>query len=390
MRTRFFTIWPYLLTFLTLCIGCFYQYLPTAEANTSANFVATFRLSPKNYHHHVRLQARASAPVLQSIVSPVNGVITDINTVFGAQVKSGDSFLQVESAEMKKQYIDTIIAFLKSKDKLESVEKKAEHSKVLYASDIISLDSYNDTRNNLYSAKVDFLQVEHQLKKLCRLTQVDWKFLETLSLKDSNVIHQMLEKDSNITIHIRKDGILLPVDTMQGAKPSIISQGVKIESGQILAVIGKPHYFEFRIDIDEQDIDHIQVGQHAMVKSLQGSKKSIPAKVISVQRNPQAQKKANEPFTYPIVVQAFCEKDCPFRVGSNAKIDIHTHTTKEAFILPFSSINRDRTYTYVMVKNAQGTFVKKRITVSQTTPEGVIVAKGLEKGDIIASHYTMS
>ena len=126
-----------------------------------------------------------------------------------------------------------------------------------------------------------------------------------------------------------------------------------------------------------------------MVKPLQGSKKSIPAKVISVQRNPQSQKKTNEPFTYPIVVQAFCEKDCPFRVGSNAKIDIHTHTTKDAFIIPFTSINRDRSHTYVMAKNTQGAFVKKRITVSQTTPEGVIVAKGLDKGDIIASYYTM-
>ena len=353
-------------------------------------FVPTISVQPTDYHHRLRLQSRASSPVLQSIVSPVNGIITAISSEYGSHITSGEQFLHVESSEMKKQYIETIISFLKAKEKLHAIEKKVEHSKLLYASDVISLDSYNETYNTLYATKVDYFQIEHQLKKLCTLMHVDWKYVQKLSLKDSSIIHRMLDNESKIVISADKQGVLLPADALHGAKPSNITRGAKIESGQILAFVGKPNYYEFRLAIDEQDIDYVQVGQHAMIKSTKGNKKGIPAKVVSVQRNPQAQKSSNDPYRYPVVVQAFCEKDCAFHVGSNAKVDIHTHTTKGAIIIPFSSIIRDQSHVFVMKKNSKGTFIKQRIQVSQTTPDGVIVTQGLKKGDTIASYYTLS
>ncbi len=385
----------YLLLLSLICIGSLaYLFNPTTKQEESKEQkapIATITIAATKYEHQLRLQGRPSAPTIQTIASPVQGTIVQLHSNFGDSLQKGQALFSVSSPETKQQFIDSIINYLKSKETLTAQQKKVANSKLLFASDVISNEEYNNDQNTLYNAEVDYLKIEHHLKKLCHLLHAEWSSIAKMTLKDSKAIYDLLEHDTNITVYSPANGIFLASAQTQASNVNTLLEGTKLESGQLIGIVGKPHYLEFKLLVSEDDIDSLKVGQVAKIKSLGSNNPAIlNGQVLYINRHPTETQGSQDNYHFSVLVGAQCTDSCPLQVGINAAVDIHTDTFEDVFILPFSSIHKDGVATYVMRQTDDGQFQQQQVEITKTLPDGVIISSGLKEGDIVARNYTLS
>lgn len=372
---------------LWFCYSHFTKQLPLRD-----NLPTTITLQPTDYTHRLRLQARPHAPTVMNVSSPIAGIVHRVHSQYGDIVSPSKPLFTIASPETKRNYIDTIISFLKSKEQLHVQQKKADNNQQLYASDIISREEYQQAQNALYTAQVDYLKVEYQLKTLCHLLDTKWTSVAKMTLKDTHILHDMLEDEMKVTVFSGANGVFLTSaqDTSSNKRLTAVTEGSKVEPGQLVGMVGKPNVLEFNLAVAEDDIASIQVGQLATISALAGNVPSIEGSVIAINKHPSQQSNNSNQYMYGVTVEASCPDQCGITLGMNAAVDIHTGTLTKVFVVPFSSIFKEEQNSYVMRQMPSGTFEKHRVQVGRTLPDGIIITQGLSTGDSIASHYTMS
>ena len=202
------TWWLIALLVLATSSWCFFQYFATQKSHVDTQR-ATITIKPRDYKHHLRLQARSHAPAIATVASPIAGIVHEVHSQYGDSVSPNRALFTIASPETKQNYIDTIISFLKSKEQLLNHQKKADNSKQLFASDIISREEFQQAQNTLYTAQVDYLKVEHQLKRLCHLLGTEWIKVAQMTLKDTHVLHDLLEDETKVTVYSAAQGVFL-------------------------------------------------------------------------------------------------------------------------------------------------------------------------------------
>jgi len=212
-----------------------------------------------------------------TVFSTVNGILQNINVTAGATISKGQSLFQIESDKAALNTENARLAYQLSQESNRYIQDKISEmeAKVQAAKDKLALDQsiYNRNKNikqyNVIS-EVDYERVELAYKNSKSNYEAAVKQLSQLKAQlqneqsRSNINLKINQKNqSDFTIKSAFSGELFDV---------LVKEGTLITTQTPLAIIGEKNSYVLELNVDENDMVLVKIGQTMQVSmdSYQG------------------------------------------------------------------------------------------------------------------------
>ncbi len=345
-------------------------------------------------HTHVdklTYQSIVQAPIHFSINTPVNGIIQKMPIPFGQIVEKNDTIATITSDETRKQFNESLIHFLKSKEQLQSAKKKYEQNQQLLDAGIISEEEHQQTNDLYNSQKVEFLQTQNALKVYSDYFNLNFSDIVAMDFSQTKSIQSLLEQPHQITLKAPGQGILLnPTYLEKKSDKTSFTTGNKIEANAALAIIGQPGHFNIELSIPETDIARVKENLPVVLHPLSNPSISIHGHVTHVDRYNIKPGSRDDIAYFPVHITAVCEtNDCPLQSGMSTEVTIILQEHSGMHV-PTSAVKHKDNLDLIMIEN-QNTGVRspKPIQVISSDPHGLIIDLELQPGEEVVTHYPM-
>lgn len=310
-----------------------------------------------------------------TVYATVSGVLQKINVTAGQTIVQGQPLFQIESDKAALNTENARLAYQLSNENNRYIQDKIAEmeTKVQAAKDKLALDLsiYNRNKNikqyNIIS-EVDYERVELAYKNSKSNYEAAQKQLSQLKsqLKNeqsrSNVNLKLNEKSqSDFAIKSAISGELFDV---------LVKEGTLINPQTPLAVIGEKNAFLLELDVDENDMVRVKLGQKLVVTmdSYKGKVfEAIVDKIYPIMDERSRTFKIEAHFTNP-----------PAKLYPNltAEANIVIQTKKEALTIPKSYLIDDE---YVLVNGDE----KRKVKVGLSDYQNVEILEGLTADETI-------
>lgn len=346
------------------------------------------------HHTHVdklTYQSIVQAPIHFSINTPVNGIIQKMPIPFGQLVEKNETIATITSDETRKQFNESLIHFLKSKEQLQSAKKKHEQNQQLLDAGIISEEEYQQTNDLYNSQKVEFLQTQNALRVYSDYFNLNFSDIVAMDFSQTQNIQSLLEQPHQITLKAPGQGILLnPTYLDKKSDKTTFTTGNKIEANTALAIIGQPGHFHVELSIPETDITRIKENLPVVLHPLSDPSIRIHGHVTHVDRYNIKPGSRDDIAYFPVHISAICEtSECPLQSGMSAEVTIILQEHSGLHI-PISAVYHDGDQDLVMITNHNtGVQSAQSVQVISSDPQGLIVDLELQPGEEVVNHYPM-
>ncbi len=310
-----------------------------------------------------------------TVYATVSGVLQKIDVTAGQPIVRGQSLFQIESDKAALNTENARLAYQLSNENNRYIQDKIAEmeTKVQAAKDKLALDLsiYNRNKNikqyNVIS-EVDYERVELAYKNSKSNYEAAQKQLSQLKsqLKNeqsrSNVNLKLNEKSqSDFTVKSAISGELFDV---------LVKEGTLITPQMPLAIIGEKNAFLLELDVDENDMVRVKLGQKLVVTmdSYKGKAfEAIVDKIYPIMDERSRTFKIEAHFTNP-----------PAKLYPNltAEANIIIQTKKEALTIPKSYLIDDE---YVLVNGDE----KRKVKVGLSDYQNVEILDGLTVNETI-------
>ena len=245
-------------------------------------------------------------------------------------------------------------------------EKVKKGQKLATVDQTQSLNALKSAEAALAQAKDGYarLKVVHDSGAL---SDVKWVEMET-KLQQASSMAQIARKNlEDCTLYSPFNGVVSST-TMGVGSHLLPSQGVmRIISTDTMLV---------KLDIPENDISHIQVGQKVDVQVLPLNNKTVKGVVVRKWADSD-----NLSHTYPVMVE-LQNRDGALLTGMVCKAAVHTNVNSGNMVIPYQAVQLMPDGRYVWcVENGKST--RRRVTVGAFVPNGVTITEGLTAGDSV-------
>jgi HlyD family secretion protein len=323
------------------------------------------------------------------------GLVEKIYIEAGSPVKSGDKILKLSNtsllmdimyreAELFQQINNlrsTRLSFEQNRLSLENglnevdfelqkMKRRYESNKTLYQEELISRQSFEDTRDEYEMVvKKRKLTAETQEKEVSfRLLQVEQ--LEDAVKRMQENLHVAKGKLENLTIRAPITGVLTSLQAEPGQSKS---------PGERLGQIDVPDRFKVRAPIDEYYIDRIQKGQRGQFELTGATYRLTVDRVYPEVRDGK--------FSVDL---EFDGREAPgIRRGQTLHIRLELSDVAEALLLPRGGFFQKTGGNWAYVLEPGGSSaVKRDIRLGRQNPDVFEVLEGLRPGEkVITSSY---
>ena len=205
-----------------------------------------------------------------TVYSTVNGVLQKINVAVGQTITEGQSLFEIESEKASLNTDNARLAYELSQENNRYIQDKISEmeTKVQIAKDKLTLDQsvYNRNKNikqyNVIS-EVDYERVE--------LTYKNSKSNYESALKQLSQLKAQLKNDqsrnnNNLKISQKSEGDFNIKSAFSGELFDIlVKEGTMISLQTPLAIIGKKNSYLLELDVDENDMVRVKLGQTMLV-----------------------------------------------------------------------------------------------------------------------------
>lgn len=310
-----------------------------------------------------------------TVYATVSGVLQKINVTAGQSIVQGQPLFQIESDKAALNTENARLAYQLSNENNRYIQDKIAEmeTKVQAAKDKLALDLsiYNRNKNikqyNVIS-EVDYERVELAYKNsksnyeaaLRQLSQLKTQLKNEQSR--SNVNLKLNEKSqSDFAVKSAISGELFDV---------LVKEGTLINPQTPLAVIGEKNAFLLELDVDENDMVRVKLGQKLLVTLDSYKGKVFEAtvdKIYPIMDERSRTFKIEAHFTNP-----------PAKLYPNltAEANIVIQTKKEALTIPKSYLVDDE---YVLVNGDE----KRKVKVGLSDYQNVEILEGLTADETI-------
>lgn len=310
-----------------------------------------------------------------TVYSTVSGVLQKINVVAGQTIVKGQSLFQIESDKAALNTENARLAYQLSKEDNRYIQDKISEmeNKVQIAKDKLALDQsvYNRNKNikqyNVIS-EVEYERVELVYKNSKSNYESALKQLSQLKVQlkndqnRSNINLKINEKSqSDFTIKSAFSGELFDV---------LVKEGTLISPQMPLAIIGNKNQFVLELDVDENDMVRVVLGQKIVVTLDSYKGKVFDATVDKI---------------YPIMdersrtfkIEAHFDNP-PTKLYPNltAEANIIILTKKNVLTIPKSYLIDDE---YVLVNEDE----KRKVKIGLNDYKNVEILEGLQANETI-------
>jgi multidrug efflux pump subunit AcrA (membrane-fusion protein) len=347
----------------------------------------TYTVSAKPLHKVLHFTGTIQPIQEHSIVSPMEALVETMNFHYGQPVKKGEVVLVLTSAELQKQYNETLTDYLKAKDSYSIAQAKFIGTDDLWQAGLLSKNNYLSEKSGVNTARVTLMQASRKLSELLEKMDEDNNSLPlaNLSLADFAKIKKILSANHNL-IHLKApgDGVMLYPPKSGDDKTTRISVGSSVKAGQVIALIGDLKGISVEIDVPEVDIDKIHPGIKALINGVAFGKHQLEGTLVAVNAQASNTSAGGLPsFTAMVEVKKLTkEQQRWIKVGMSAAIELKIEGEKQ-LLIPIAAVKRDQGNSVVQVKNNKGMMEQRIITTGPAQADAVVVESGLKEGDVV-------
>lgn len=310
-----------------------------------------------------------------TVYSTVNGILKKTKVVVGQKINKGQLLFELDNDKADLNTQNALLAYeLSKKDSRYIQDKIAElELKIQAAKDKLVLDEsiYSRNKNALkYGgiSQVDFERVEQTYKSSKsnlemaenQLTQQKIQFQNEQS-KNANNLKISLKNQSDYSVKSEFEGQLFDLP---------VKDGTFVTTQMPIATIGKSNNFILELDVDENDMVRVQLGQKIVV--TMDSYKGIVFDAIVSKIYPIMDERSR---TFKIEAR-FLKTPPNIFPNLTAEANIIIHTKKNAITIPKEYLMEG---TYVLVNKDE----KRRVKVGLSDYKKVEILEGLKANETL-------
>jgi HlyD family secretion protein len=347
-------------------------------------------------------------PEVEVKISPdISGEITELNVEEGDSVTKGQVLARIyadiyalQRDEASSRVQQTSASVRNTQESLEGLRANQEQAqmnydrnKKLYEDKVISKAELEQFETSLRSAKANLRAAEQTLQSL------------QATVQGSRVGLSRADKDlGRTTLTAPMSGVISSLKVKEGERVA----GNSFNIGTEMMTVADMSIIEVRVDVGENDIVKIHIGDSADVEVDAYSKRKfagVVTKIASSTRSGTALASANDVTNYEVRIrlspdsyQDLLKQRFPFRPGMNASADIKTRRVENVLAVPIAAVTarlkggdetmadkkKEQTEAKGMDQNAEadmtGTDLEEVVFVTQPdgTVKKVVVTTGVQ------------
>jgi multidrug efflux pump subunit AcrA (membrane-fusion protein) len=201
-----------------------------------------------------------------TVFSTVNGVLQQINVTPGQAITTGQSLFQIESDKATLNTENARLAFQLSNENNHYIQDKISEmeTKVQAAKDKLALDLSVYTRNKNIKQYNVISEVEYEKVELAYKNS---KSNYEAALKQLSQLKEQLKNDQsrshiNLKINEKVQSDYIVKSAFSGELFDVlVKEGTLITTQTPLAIIGKKNSYLLELDVDENDMVQVKIGQ---------------------------------------------------------------------------------------------------------------------------------
>lgn len=323
-----------------------------------------------------------------SLTVPMDAIVDNIHVRYGQTVKKNDVIVTLNSAELQKQYNDTLTEYLKAKDNYAVARTKFSGTQELWAAGLISKNNFLSEKSSLNTARMALVQVTRKLTEMLeKMDSSMYQNFSTLSFAQFDKVRLALNTKHNlIRLKSSVDGILLYPPKSGDDKKERLIVGKTVKTGEVLALIGDLSGIRVEISIPEVDIYKIKHGMPAVIRSVANPGASLDGKLVAVNAQASATSNSTLPSFSAVVEvrQLTPSQQSWIKVGMSAEIELAIDNSRQLMV-PIAAVQQKQGQKIVQVME-HGQLTPRIVTTGMADADKVVIAKGLKPGDIVAYH----
>jgi HlyD family secretion protein len=329
----------------------------SAQNSGLAQRPTTAVVEPRNIDFAVNAAGDIGPAEQVSVRPEVNGRIESLAVDIGDQVKAGDPLFTLDDRDLQIERESQQKEIDRTRIQLDQAERNYSRAKLLFDSNLISREVYEDTRTQFELSKVALSRAEKNLEL--------------------------------VTDRLRKTRILAPFDCTVLTRPVSVGQAVSgsggFNSGTEVMTIANLNEMVINAHINQADITRLQAGKEVevMVEAVPGLK--VSGKVERVA--PQSTIRNNiKGYAVRILLK---DVDKRVRPGMTANLKIPVASRENVLAVPLSAVFTERNpenqqmERFVYVKKGDR-FDRLPVTVGIADFFFVEIIEGLTDGDVVA------
>lgn len=321
-----------------------------------------------------------------ALATPMDGVVEQMHFHYGQPVEKNKIVFVLNSAELQKQYNETLTEFLKMKDSYSVAKAKFIGTEDLWQAGLLSKNNYVSEQSSLNNARVSLMQATRKLSEMLeKMGDGTYQDLSKLSFAQFDKVQQALAGNHNL-IHLRApaSGLLLYPPKASDDKNGRITVGSSVKAGQGLALIGDLSGIRVEIDVPEVDIDKIKLQMVAVVRGVAFPNEALKGELVAINAEALAGSgNALPSFKAVVEVKSLTpHQQALLKVGMSAAIELAVDS-KDKFLVPIEAIIQRRGKPYVQLLDAKGKIHERQVTIGAAQADNVEIESGLSEGDVV-------
>jgi HlyD family secretion protein len=324
-----------------------------------------------------------------SIMSPVSGRIKSLGFTYGDSIVKNQLIATISADDLADTYQKQLSDYISKKDAMETSGNDYTSTVALFKAGVKTQNDVTIAQSSFHNSILAFNSSKHVLSKTAELLSIDFKSVESLSLKDVNLVTEELNKQfKNISVFSRYNGVALhPLNTSNSNDAdSSIAVGNDVKENQLLLSVGDLKGFSTQFNVNELDIHHFSVGQKVLVTgdafpgiTLQGKISEVASQANTTNFGSQGMAQFTVAATLPDVSPEIASK---IDIGMSAKIDVPI-VTKPEISIPITALSIQNGQTVVQKLDPNNQIITLPVTVGTTMIASATITNGLQAGDRI-------
>lgn len=322
-----------------------------------------------------------------TITSPMDAVVQTMPYHYGQIVKKNQLIFTLNSAELQKQFNDTLTDYLKAKDSFSIAQAKFNGTEDLWQAGLLAKNNYLSEKSSLNNMRVGLMQSTRKLSEMFeKMGDETYKDISQLSFAEFDKVRSVLaEKHNLIQLKSPGDGVLLYPPKATEDKNARITVGSPTKTGQVLALIGDLSGISIDIDIPEVDLDKIKSGMPATIRGIAFAKETLKGKLTVINAQASAGNGGGLPsFTAIVEVKTLTpEQQALVKVGMSASIELAADST-DKLLVPIEAVKQYRGKSMVSVLLPNGQLSDREVITGPARANKVVIDSGLKAGDVVS------
>ncbi len=346
----------------------------------------TYTVSLQTLHQTLNFTGSVQPLHATAVTSPINGLVESMQHRYGDKLNVGDPILTISSAELQKEFNNTLTDYLKAKENARLAQVKFNGTRDLWDAGILAKNVFLSEQSGLNSTRIALVQARMRLTELLeKLSEPALSNLKKLSFDTFHQVQTALSSPHNqIKIFAPCAGVLLYPPKTERSGTEQIHPGSSVKSGQVLAMMGDLSGIRLEINVPEVDLQLLHVGLPATIHGIAFDTHGLSGTLTAI--NAEALNDSTGglvSFTAMVdVTELNPDQQQWIKVGMSASIELQIDT-QQSLLVPITALTQNGNQHLVYVRNPSGKIEPRSVITGAVHDDQVVIQSGLQAGDII-------